>query len=160
METIEAIKKRPGIYQQWELKQHKYSPAFAPWLSTAWESYLAGPRSMRLTPELDDVGVDCGVYFLWDKAGRLLYVGQSVEVQNRLLSHSRNGREHAFASAIEVKAAALDEIEAAYIFALAPPWNAKFRHNGWELHGAMVERIKSIWMGPHRPVRRDSNPTA
>lgn len=145
MKTDEPQNLTPWLYDQWDLKQHKYSSEFAPWLSSVWESYLIGPDDLTLIPAIDDVNVICGIYFLWDAEGALLYIGQSIDVPNRLISHSRYGQSHAFVSAIEVKAAALDEIESAYIFALTPPNNRKYSQTGWCLHDSMVERIKNAW---------------
>lgn len=67
-------------------------------------------------------GSMCGVYFLIDK-GEVVYVGQSLDVLNRLSKHMRGGRRFERFAFIACKKEDLDELERLYINALVPAWN-------------------------------------
>lgn len=67
-------------------------------------------------------GSMCGVYFLIDK-DEVVYVGQSLDVLNRLSKHMRGGRRFERFAFIACKKEDLDELERLYINALVPAWN-------------------------------------
>lgn len=62
----------------------------------------------------------CGVYFLVDR-GRVVYVGQSVDVPSRI-NHHRDKQFSSYAF-VPCDAAVLDKLESLYIYSLRPPLN-------------------------------------
>jgi hypothetical protein len=75
----------------------------------------------------------CGVYFLYF-LGRIVYVGQSVDVRSRISQHTREKTfdEYAFVRCPEVW---LDILEAVYIQRINPPLN---RTQGNLTHGQLL----------------------
>lgn len=63
-----------------------------------------------------------GVYFLIHK-GKIIYVGQSTDVYNRLTYHLHKGREFTHFSFVECPVEMLDDLEHHYIITLNPPEN-------------------------------------
>jgi hypothetical protein len=73
-------------------------------------------------------GRGAGVYFLFDDALELLYVGRSVNLPYRLCAHwQRSPFLFKRWSAIALPAGCLDRVEAHYIATFDPPWNVHGR---------------------------------
>lgn len=72
-----------------------------------------------------------GIYFLI-ASGKIMYVGQSVQVPHRLVAHAKAFRfTHVFA--FVAPSLLLDPIEAEYIHRFLPEWNAKIPPRTQEL---------------------------
>ena len=71
----------------------------------------------------------CGVYFLW-MGDSLIYVGQSVDVLSRLLSHGLRGQFDSF-TMIECPKEELADLETAYILLFKPPLNCGVVSTGY-----------------------------
>jgi hypothetical protein len=65
----------------------------------------------------------CGIYFLFDAAERLLYVGKSQHVPHRVGEHRRGGVQFARVFFMHCTAADVDEKERHFIHLLQPPLN-------------------------------------
>lgn len=67
-----------------------------------------------------------GVYFLWDDAGALLYVGQSGNIAARMAQHDKDPKKAAAESFSYIVAETLDqrlELETCFIAHFRPPLN-------------------------------------
>ena len=79
---------------------------------------------------LEDVSPQPGVYFCYS-GGRLVYVGKSANAARRVSSHHLKGFENVIMLPLPVEQ--IDEVEAAMIAALQPPWNrAGVSRDLWE----------------------------
>lgn len=80
---------------------------------------------MRLLVSATEIRPEPGIYFLMDKPGAIIYVGQSENVMCRMSSH----KDKAFYSARMVKIVRPDErlrIETRFIHLLQPPINLQY----------------------------------
>lgn len=68
------------------------------------------------------MGQNCGVYFLIHKR-QVMYVGQSINIFNRLAKHVRSGSVFDSYALISCRPYMLDYLEALYINAFFPPLN-------------------------------------
>jgi hypothetical protein len=69
-------------------------------------------------------GPRCGIYFLI-RDGRVMYVGQSVNIDARIATHYRSPRRKFDGwHWLPCEPSALDALERRYLDALLPPWNA------------------------------------
>lgn len=90
-----------------------------------------------------------GIYMLFAKGGRLLYIGQSDDIGYRVVQHhwaSRRGSRARFAAftSLGVPQELTSRVECAHIHALQPPENTLPRPS-WGRHGRMVALIKETW---------------
>lgn len=90
-----------------------------------------------------------GVYMLFSKDGRLLYVGQSLDIGYRVLQHLwavRRKERQPFVefTAVDVPDELMRHVECAHIHALSPPENTLPRVE-WAHHEQMVELIRTAW---------------
>lgn len=135
------------------------------------------PREPRVSLPISEVGhlpSGCGVYALYDVAGRLLYVGKSKDVRSRVRTHIRGNAVGSFfrgwtdqVASVEVRAA-YSELEALLIEAelirrLQPPYNRHMRR--WTkycyLRWNRGDKIEICWRagqgdtcyGPYRSPR-------
>lgn len=102
-----------------------------------------GNREQPYTAGRDEPS--CGVYCLWWRDG-LQYVGLSNHIGVRLLQHWRAGKirfDHY--SYVECRESVLPFVEAAYIFGLEPPCNAKYEQPQWRGHERMARLIERVW---------------
>ncbi|WP_208324740.1 hypothetical protein [Modicisalibacter xianhensis] len=88
-----------------------------------------------------------GVYFLI-KDNQVVYVGQSVNVMNRVRVHSKD-RDFDSYAIILVDTAYLDIVESLYIHLLNPPQNGRFTGD----HGACAPIKMSVFLGADSPLR-------
>jgi hypothetical protein len=96
------------------------------------------PPELRLIKDLRNVPqmIKCpGVYFLC-KGGKLLYIGQSVQIQPRIYGHMRS-KDFDSAYFIPVEKTYLSKFEAAFIHYFKPYGNAKY------VDGSMVSAAVS-----------------
>lgn len=109
-----------------------------------WRKYLVGPDMERQTLGAGDPlrWGGPGVYFLYDDAGAMCYVGQARYVNLRLGSHCRRGMRFAAFGAIDVPEQFLNAVEASYIHALRPPKNTSYPPVYRE---DMAAAIKAAW---------------
>lgn len=70
------------------------------------------------------VVVNCGVYFLIDK-GRIIYVGQSINVMARVSRHLREDKGFDSFAVVTCKREELDKTEEMYLMALMPRLNKR-----------------------------------
>lgn len=81
-------------------------------------SYAANEVAEHAIP----CGTNCGVYFLVLK-GEVVYVGQSVDILNRISKHRRAGKEFDAYNFIECAREDAPKVEADYIMAFMPTLN-------------------------------------
>lgn len=69
---------------------------------------------------------ECGVYFLFDAEGGLQYIGRSVCIANRIISH-RRARQLPFTHVawVAVPKLLVEGVESDYIAKHQPPWNTR-----------------------------------
>lgn len=140
--TAEAIL---GIASVLERSSNMFHPEFHIWFDSHWRDYVKHYGDMEPLRAGEALPQSCGIYFLWGDDMRLVYVGQSLEINRRLMMHRRYGKRHFAASAIEVCPAALHAVECAYIEALDPPLNGKYPTSCWSGHADMVKAIRELW---------------
>lgn len=75
----------------------------------------------EIVEQSDSIADCCGVYFLI-KNGAVVYVGQSVNVHNRIMEH-RAGKDFDRFAFVACAASALNMLESLYIHVLRPPLN-------------------------------------
>lgn len=76
-----------------------------------------------IVAEATEIRRICGVYFLIDYAGEIVYVGQSVNVLSRVLQHEANGVQFNKVTILVCDQAELNHEEEKYIKALQPRLN-------------------------------------
>jgi hypothetical protein len=116
------------------------------WLERDWRLFCHTPEDVlqRLVP-WQEVGDVHGVYLLFD-GRQLVYIGEAINVAMRLPAHVKGGKVFDRAWAFEVPDLFRKQIEAAWIFALDPFYNAKVHTSGtggWS--ASMVRELRSMW---------------
>lgn len=91
-----------------------------------------------------------GIYALFAPDDRLLYIGKSCHVGERLHQHRtaaryRGGLRFEFFACMAVPEAGCAFVEIAHIHALAPPANRLYEPPSWKGHRAMVSEILTAW---------------
>lgn len=115
------------------------------WLSTHWKQCVLRPSADAVVYRRGAGPSVPGLYLLWHDDS-LVYVGLSVDVCQRLAAHQRARRIPFSAfSVVELPVDVLPFVEAAYIDALAPPFNQKAEPSCWPGHAAMVRRLRRAW---------------
>jgi excinuclease UvrABC nuclease subunit len=110
---------------------------------------VVAPDQMELIQRGAGVPMQCGVYVLW-KESQLLYVGSSLNVQNRIAQHVWAGKiPFTGYSVVEVNderiLLMLEAIENAYIEALEPPFNLRKKGIRIRDEAKMARAIKAAW---------------
>lgn len=85
----------------------------------------------------------CGVYFLFDENDNLIYIGQSVCVEQRLITHRNAGKKFKSVTILECDRKHLEGIEATYILRFKPLLNwrgTNLIYNGTKLFELIEER--------------------
>jgi hypothetical protein len=100
---------------------------------------------MRMSVPIEDL---CGVYFLLDDDGRVVYVGQSVFMFSRIAAHSRD-KKFSRVMCISCDFAELDAMESHYINKFRPKYNGKYPN------GCMISPITNFDFFAESP--RDRN---
>lgn len=95
------------------------------------KSFSADPNKLLSETELASKKINLGllekndeygwVYFLWNGAGELVYIGQSINVVQRLSAHYHKSATHI--SLLRVPRGLLSAVEYAYIKKFSPPLN-------------------------------------
>jgi hypothetical protein len=116
------------------------------WLERDWRSFCHGPEDVlqRALP-WQDVGDVHGVYLLFD-GRQLVYIGEAINAAQRLPAHRKGGKVFDRAWAFEVPDLFRKQMEAAWIFALDPYYNAKVHTSGmrgWSKH--LVAELRALW---------------
>jgi hypothetical protein len=95
---------------------------------------------------LEKVPQEAGIYMLCEADGRMIYVGQSKCLHQRLHHHYRYGKLpfHLFGYRL-VPEHAVKDVEIAHIRALKPEANRLYEACHWPAVDAMTAAIKGIW---------------
>ncbi len=130
---------------------------FNEYLSKEWRGLVVGPDALQRFERTTDRSIHHGAYFLFD-GDRLVYVGQSCYVKNRIRQHRQVWRAFTHWSAIRVPADLLTQIETAYIHALRPVQNTTIPPVRDAFHDRIVGAIQVAWgVSAKTPVPNEGN---
>lgn len=116
------------------------------WEGADWSRYVLAPSDPYYESWRHIYGVPCGIYALWSEDSGLLYIGLSTNIKSRIRAHEKRGViPFQSVSYVEVPDIALQAVETAHIFALSPPYNAKYDESSWTGHPFMVDAIRIVW---------------
>ena len=115
------------------------------WMDGNWRQFVAGPDMPLTEYRLLSGPQASGIYFLFYRGG-LVYVGKADSPISRLKAHRLNSdktfNEYGF---IRVPRILTAYVEAPYIDALSPAWNAKSEPHIWGGRDEMAFAIRSAW---------------
>jgi hypothetical protein len=122
-----------------------------------WGAYLLRP-DMDLQPMERQPPMVCAVYGLFSAEGRLVYVGQTIQLPLRIKQHrvdSLRGLRGKFARYGYRVAPEhmLRDFEIAHIHALKPEQNYAYERPEWEPHEEMAGALRSMWGVPESAPR-------
>lgn len=128
LQTMEQLREDYFLQQEAEKKKYKLNRhSFINHVreATPGVDYRKRPQALRslALKEYDDSSQTIGfVYFLCSEANEVLYVGQTINLCNRIREHRKN-KEFSRVYYIECDALSLDDTEAGLITKLDPPLN-------------------------------------
>jgi hypothetical protein len=115
------------------------------WMDKNWQQFIINPDAKISEYRLFSGPSSSGVYFLY-VGSELVYIGKADSPAQRLKDHYLSGGKpftgYAF---IEVPRCLTAYVEAPYIDALWPAWNAKTEPQLWSGRDMMAARIQQTW---------------